>query len=94
MDKIKIENVTLKMWEKTMMSISEKVDGKYVKTGEKEEQTTLSFLDEWGNKLVFLSSNNNLRMLEGRTGDLWIGLGYDSFKKTNKISFKGFLELN
>jgi len=91
MQDIKIENVTLKMWEKTMMPVSEKVDGKYVKTGEKEEQTTYTFIDEWGNKLVFLSNDINLRKQEGNTGHLLVSLSHDNFKKTNKIQYKGFL---
>jgi len=75
-----------------MMPVSEKVDGKYVKTGEKEEQTIYTFLDEWGNKLVFLSNNMIMRKFEGQTGDLFVGLSHDNFKKTNKISFLGFLD--
>lgn len=94
MDKIKIANVSLKMWEKTMMPESIFQDGKYVKTGKKIEQTTYSFIDEWGNKLVFLSDNNNFRKLEGVTGDLWLSLVHDNFNKINKIQFKGFIELN
>jgi len=94
MDKIKVQNVKLKMWEKTMMPESVLQDGKYVKTGKKLEQTTATFVDEWGNKLVFLTSNNNIRDLEGETGDLWLSLIYDNFNKMNKIQFKGFLELN
>jgi len=75
-----------------MMPVSEKVDGKYVKTGEKQEQTTYTFLDELGNKLVFLSSNHALRNFEGQTGDLFVALSFDNFKKTNKVSFLGFLD--
>jgi len=90
-DKLKIEDVTLKMWEKTMLPESEKIDGKYVKTGRKEEATTLTFIDSFGDKLVFVTSNNKYRELEGQVANLWISVGYDSFNKKNKIQFKGFL---
>lgn len=92
MDKIEIANVTLKMWEKTMMPKSEKIDGKFVKTGEKEEQTTLTFTDQLGSKLVFLTSEPKYRELEGKLGDLHLALEYDSYNKRNKILFRGFVE--
>jgi len=90
MDNIKIEDVTLKMWEKTMMPKSEKVDGKFVKTGEKEEQTTYTFVDSWGNKLVFLSNSRDYRTLEGKTGDLTVSLAHDSYNRINKVQFRSF----
>lgn len=93
MKDIVIENITLKMWEKSMMSesIFSEEKKQYVKTGKKVEQTTYSFLDEDGDKLVFLSDKNEWRKMEGQTGDLHVSLNHDNFNKVNKIQFKGFV---
>jgi len=85
----KIPNVTLKMWEKTMMSESIPQDGKYVKTGNKIEKTTYTFLDEFGSKLVFLG-DSELRRFEGKTGTLFLKLEHDNFKKINKVQLHNF----
>jgi len=90
-DKIKLSNIVLKMWEKTMMPESVLQDGKYVKTGKKLEQTTYTFVDEWGNKLVFLSDNQGLRKSEGKLGVLEVALTHDNFNKINKMKFVDFL---
>jgi len=91
---ITLENITLKMWEKTMMSesIFSEEENKYKKTGKKTEQTTYTFVDNQGNKLVFLSANNVLRNKEGETGDLFVALSHDNYNGVNKIQFKGFID--
>jgi len=92
MESSKIPAVILKMWEKTLMPETNLVDGKREKTGNKVEYTTYHFLDQWGNKLSFLSNQNKLRELEGKEGTLLVRLYHDDFKKQNKISFVGFVE--
>jgi len=96
MNDITLDGITLKMWEKTMMneSVFSEEEGKYKRTGKKVEQTTYTFVDEVGDKLVFLSDNNALRSQEGKTGELFLALSYDNFNKRNKIQFKGFLDRN
>jgi len=91
MKNIQLQDITLKMWEKTMMPKSEKIDGKYVKTGEKEEQTTYTFLDDEGDKLVFLSNDQKIRNFEGKIGKLFVILSHDSYNKRNTVKFGGFL---
>jgi len=88
--------VQLKMWEKTMMSesIFSEEKNTYVKTGKKVEQTTYTFVDEVGNKLVFLSDNIKIRDYEGQTGDLFVALTHDNYNGVNKIQFKGFIDRN
>jgi len=88
--------VQLKMWEKTMMSesIFSEEKNTYVKTGKKVEQTTYTFVDEVGNKLVFLSDNIKIREYEGETGELFVSLTHDNYNKINKIQFKGFIDRN
>jgi len=83
------QDVVLKMWEKTMMpesNMGEK-DGKkvFVKTGNMIEMTTYTFIDGFGEKLVFLSKNNNFRDLEGSKVEIVIGIEYNDFKKQNRI---------
>jgi len=91
-----LENVKLVMFERTMLpeSIRETVEGKTVfkKTGKEVENTTYTFLDESGDKLVFLSPNSELRDKEGETGALFVDLGHDSYKKKNTVKLVGFLD--
>jgi len=63
----------------------------YVKTGKKVEQSTYTFVDEWGAKLVFLSADSELRKHEGKQGDLNVSLIHDNYNSVNKIQFKSFL---
>jgi len=91
MDKIIIKNVKLKMWEKTLLPESVKENNIWTKTGKKIEKTIYTFVDEWGSKLVFMSGNSTLRSLETSTGDLVVALGFDDFKKINKIQFVDFI---
>jgi len=88
--------VQLKMWEKTMMneSIFSEEKNAYIKTGKKVEQTTYTFVDEVGNKLVFLSDNSSFRRYEGETGELFVTLFHDNYNGVNKIQFKGFIDRN
>jgi len=88
--------VQLKMWEKTMMneSIFSEEKNAYIKTGKKVEQTTYTFVDEVGNKLVFLSDNAKIREHEGETGELFVALTHDNYNGINKIQFKGFIDRN
>jgi len=74
-------------------SVREETDGKvsYRKTGKKLEQTTYTFTDEWGAKLVFLSTDSELRKCEGKQGDLALTLVHDNYNSVNKIQFKSFL---
>jgi len=87
----KIENVTLKMWEKTMMPETSLQDGKRIKTGNKLEFTTYTFTDSWGAKLTFLTQSSEYRKFEGETGDLILSLAHDDFRKRNRVLFKGFV---
>jgi len=84
------QDVKLKMWEKTMMpeSIMEKgADGKtaFKKTGIKIEMTTYTFVDGFGEKLVFLSQDNGYRSLEGETVDIVMEVEYNDFSKKNRL---------
>jgi len=88
----KIVNVELVMWEKTMMAETSLEDGKRIKTGKQVEMTTYTFRDEFGSKLVFLSTDSNFRRAERKHGDLFVKLGYDDFKKQNRVRFVGFQE--
>jgi len=86
-----IINTKLVMWEKTEMpeSVMEKDEaGKTVfrKTGKKVENSTYHFRDEFGDKLSFMSPNNNYRNLEGQDIELELEIGYDDFKRKNKMS--------
>jgi hypothetical protein len=93
MHEIRVGDIFLKMWEKTMLpeSIKNNETGKYEKTGRKVENTTYTFLDSEGNKLVCLSDNAQYRELEGKNGELLISLVHDDFKRINKIKFHGFI---
>jgi len=89
----------LAMWEKTMMS--ESVMGKddkgktvFTKTGNKTESTTYTFKDEYGEKLVFLSSNNNYRNLEGEEVEVQIEISHDDYNKKNKVQLKSISPLS
>jgi len=86
------QDVKLKMWEKTLMpeSIMEKLDGKTVfkKTGQKIEMTTYTFVDGFGEKLVFLSSENGYRNLEGETVDIVMEVEYNDFSKKNRLKLE------
>jgi len=85
----------LKMWEATHMPESEKVtvDGKtsYQKTGKKVEKTTYTFIDELGDKLVFLS-DNEYRTMEGKAVELDLDITHDDFNRKNKIQLKSVRE--
>jgi len=90
------DEVTLKMCEKVMLpeSVLNPETGKYQKTGKKVENTTYTFVDDQFNKLVFLSSNNEMRKLEGQKGNLYLSIVHDDFNGVNKVKFNGFIERN
>lgn len=85
-----VQKITLKMWEKTMMPETNLVDGVRQKTGNRVEFTTYTFTNEYGDKLVFLSKENQFRPLEGETGELQVKLAYDDFRKRNLVKFVNF----
>jgi len=94
MQNIRLVDIVLKMWEKTMVSESllNPETGKYQKSGKKIENTTYHFIDKEGNKLTFLSDESKYRELEGSNGVLIVSLVHDDFKRINKIKFLGFVE--
>lgn len=86
------QDVKLKMWEKTLMpeSIMAEEGGKKVfkKTGQKIEMTTYTFVDGFGEKLVFLSPDNGYRVLEGEIVDLVMEVEYNDFSKKNRLKLE------
>lgn len=87
-----IENVKLKMWEKTDLPETNLNNGIRVKTGNKVEFTTYTFVDEWGSKLVFLTKSDRFRVLEGETGNLTLKIELDDFggRRKWKVSLVDF----
>jgi len=84
-----VKGMTLKMWEKTMMpkKALNKETQKWEKTGEKEERTTYTFLDEFGDKLVFLGGNE-YRDFEGEEVAITLDIAYNNFERKTTVSLK------
>lgn len=85
------KDVTLLMWEKTLMPESKPEkdeNGKTIfkKTGNKVEMTTYTLRDGFGDKLVLLSSNNDYRTLEGKKVNVVMEIKFDEFNRKNKLS--------
>jgi len=57
------------------------------KTGNKVENSTYTIKTLEEDKLIFLSSENQYRNLEGKRIDLEVDLVHDDFKSVNKIKF-------
>lgn len=85
-----LDSVKLVMFERTMMPESEMkvVNGKkeFIKTGKEVENTTYTFRDSFGDKLIIMSKNNSFRTLEGEVVDLVIEVAYNDFQKKNRVS--------
>jgi len=83
------KDVKLVMWERTMMPVRVKnpETGAWDATGEKEERTTYTFKDEFGDKLV-LMSNDQWRELEGRNCIVTLGIAYNDYDKKTKVSLQ------
>lgn len=88
-----MNEVTLVMWEKTEMDESNynRETKKFDKTGKKVEMTTYVFRDTMGEKLVFLSKDNNSRALEGTLVDIELDVKLDEFTKKTKVSLVAIL---
>jgi len=92
------KKVELKMWEKTMMPESVMVDSvvngktkkEFQKTGKEVEMTTYTFRDEFGDKIVVLTKNNDYRALEGARGVIEFNVRLDEFTKKLKTTFSSF----
>jgi len=84
-----LEGVKLLMFERTLMPESnmQVVNGKkeFVKTGKDIEMTTYTFRDSFGDKLVFVSKDNNYRTLEGDLVDIVIDVVFNDFQKKNQV---------
>lgn len=83
MIKATLQPMTLVLWEKRELPKSEKVDGKWVKTGEKEEFTLYTFRDEFGDVLKFLMRGDDLRHFEGSDVIITLELSYDDYNNKN-----------
>jgi len=86
---VQIEGVKMAMWEKTEMPEKRlnPESGKYEKTGQKEERTTYTFKDEFGEKLTFLGKND-WRELEGRDCDITLAIRYNDFDRVTRVSLQ------
>jgi len=85
------KNVSMIMWEKTMLpdsvrSVDEKGKTVFTKTGTKTEYTTYTFRDSFGDKLVFTSKNNSYRTWEGKKVIIALEVNFDEFNRKNKVS--------
>jgi len=81
------ENITLVMWSKRELPERTRVDGEWKPTGRIEEKTEYTFRDEFGETIV-LFGNNDYRELEGKECDIVIGITYNSFQRTNRVSLE------
>jgi len=61
-------------------------DGKtvFTKTDKDLEYTTYTFRDFVGEKLIFMSKNNNFRTLEGEDVIITLNIKFDEFKRRNQ----------
>jgi len=88
-EKTDFPNLKLMLWEKTMLPESNQqlINGKkeFVKTGNMTEMTTYTFRDASGEKLVFLSSNNTYRALEGKVVEVYVNVEYNEFTRKNQL---------
>jgi len=87
MIQVNFEGIKMAMWEKTMLP-EKKLNpetGKWEKTGNKEERTTYTFKDEFGDKLV-LMGKNEYRVFEGEQVDITLALSYNDYDRVTKIS--------
>jgi len=75
------------MWGKAEFTekLINKDTGKYEKTGRKEERTTYTFKDEFGEKLVLLAGND-YRELEGRQCNITLSVKYNDFDRATRVS--------
>lgn len=100
--KITIQGMELRMWESTTMPEAMKgADGKLVKdekgkivnTGKTLEYTTYTFRDMLGEVIKVMSSKNNYREFENKSGDLILNLTRKEFqgKAETKVTFVDFL---
>lgn len=93
------KDVSLLMWEKTLMPESIMVDDEatkkkiFKKTGSKIEMTTYTLRDGFGDKLVLLSKNNDFRNLEGKRVQIILEVKRDEFKNLNKLSLAELSEV-
>jgi len=91
-------DVKLKMFERTMMpdSVASKdSEGKtiFTKTGNKSEYTTYTFVDSFGEKLVFLSKDSSYRTFEGKFVNLVLEVVYDDFKRKSSVKLVSVKEV-
>jgi len=84
---VQFEDLKMTMWEQTMLPEKKPnpETGKWEVTGEKEERTTYTFRDEFGEIQKFLGKND-YRELEGRQCNVTIAVKYNDYDRKTRVS--------